>query len=466
MTGALTASEDSVRDHRYQTDAESFIANQAAPETLLPDNEPRTAMMFGNPDDDELFGYYGGKLHPFVSLRGEWTDNLYNLNVDETDSFQSSTAPGIWFSVPRAEKPPARLSPYNVAIGGSRYSLPDRGTFDRFQAYLLGGLDYRTYSADPELNYTAWNLEGTFQYNLPVGLSFRIMDRFIRDRDQIDIGSFLPGDFTLEQSLPRVTSTPSRIREYLTNQAYAALNFDTGHRVSLLLDYTNFYVEYDEPVNNRLNRTDDRYGLSLSYTYSPKTSVFAEYARAVVRYREETGNDSDNIFVYAGIDWKGSARTSLMAKGGYQVQKYEHSDSGESGTFTMEARFNYTVTEKTKISLSVYKALEESNSLAHRGVDTVAARFRYDQQVSNNIRAFCDFRYEFSDYAGLSRAGDALLPATARRDTSLTVQPGIQYSFRDWLAAELAYSFESRNSNENLYDYTTQTVRISLNIAF
>lgn len=426
---------------------------------------PPADRIFGLPGAGELFGYRAGNVHPFISLREEWTDNLYNVNFDEKSNFLTVVSPGIWFGLPRLDEIPLDFATYNGAVGGKRFFVTERNAFERFQAYLFAGLDYNHNSADSDLNHANWQVEGLFQYSMPFGLSWRFIDRLARARDKYDIGSFQPADFSVEEDNVTIISTPSLIRKYYANLASFDLNYDAGDNLSGLFNYSNFYLHYDDAVNEWLNRTDDALSFSLSYHYSPKTSFFVEYTHAFIAYDQDPANDSQDMFYYSGVNWKGSGKTSLTAKGGYQRKKFDDVEQDDLDTLALAAQLNYNITEKTKISLKLYKALEESDNITSRGVDTTAVRLRYDQRFSYRLAGSCDFSYEQNNYRGPSGVTSSAA-GTDRDDLRFMVRPAIVYTFREWLTGELAYSFENRDSNENLYDYTSQTVLLSLNIAF
>jgi hypothetical protein len=408
-----------------------------------------------------------------ISIAGQYTDNVYNINFDEQTNFLTTISPSIWLITPKAERLPVRLSSYNTAVGGSRFSLPTSGSFDRFQAYLLGGLNYNNYSLDSDLNYTAWNIEGLFQYKLPAGISFRIMDKFVDDRDRIDISSFLPQDFTVvDEEIYFTSETPSRIREFISNQAKGSINLDVSEKFAGYVDYTNYYLDYDDPLNDWLDRMDNVLSLYLFYQHSPKTSLFIQYTNTITEYETATWNDNKDVLLYGGVKWNYSVKTSLMLKGGYQVKKYEsgvrdelatineNNEIADLDTFTMEAWFNYFYSEKTKMSFKLAKALEETDTILSRGKDTITGRFYYDHKFSERIRGYLTLRYEYYDYE------EFYLADVKRKDQFIGVRPAVQYDFQKWLMAELAYSFEQRESNIDLYDFTTQTIFLSLNAAF
>ena len=44
--------------------------------------------------DDNLFGLEGGYFHPYITLQGEYTDNLYNIKTNKTSNFLTTLSPG------------------------------------------------------------------------------------------------------------------------------------------------------------------------------------------------------------------------------------------------------------------------------------------------------------------------------------------------------------------------------------
>ena len=132
---------------------------------------------------------------------------------------------------------------------------------------------------------------------LPVGISFRIMDKFLDERDRIEIGSFLPQDFAVVDQEILVISTPSRLREFISNQAKISLNFDIGEKLSGYLDYTNYYLDYDDPIDDWLDRMDNLLSLTGYYHHSPKTSLFIEFTNSVTEYDTATWNDNKDLFL-------------------------------------------------------------------------------------------------------------------------------------------------------------------------
>lgn len=443
--------------------AEKFSAGMSPqPKTI-----PEDSILFGDEaTTDKMFGLRGGYIHPYFSLQGIWTDNLFNINFDERDSFVTQGATGIWYSLPRLENIPLNFSTNNSAMGGKRLSFyTESDSFERSILYLLGGIKYTSYSEYSDLNNSSWKIEGMYQQNLPAGISINIIDRFSREQDSFDIGSFQPKDFISKGNDIFISSTPSLIRNYNSNLANLNLLVDMTGKISSELHYSNFYLDYEDDENNWLDRTDNRFAASLNYKYSPKTNFFLAYNHVIINYDTENNFDSDSSFYFAGIKWKGSDKTSLYLKGGYQDKKFDTEISKKLSTFTTELRLNYAITDKTKISFNVYKALEESNSRANDSMDTTISQFNYQQWFNYRLLGRIDFTYEKNDYEGFTSTGinDNI---DAREDSRFRVRLAIEYTFRDWMMCDLAYIFEHRNSNQNMYDFTAQTISLSLNIEF
>ena len=439
-----------------------FALAEDAVTAPLPAAEKRHDRLFSMESPDRLFGYRRGNIHPLLTLQGIWTDNLYNINIDERSSFLTVVSPGIWIGFPWLEDIPVSYTAANAAIGGSRFMVTDADDFERLQAYLFGGLDYRYYSADADISYLAWKVEGFFRYNMPAGFSLQLLDRYSRERDSFDRGSFQAGDFITDQGTISVT-TPSSIRDYSSNLADFSLSYDMTDTYSLNGKYSRFLLVYDDEENSWLNRTDNGFSLAFSYHYSPKTSFFAEYSMVFITYDRDTGNDSAHTFYYGGVDWQGTAKTSLSAKAGYQIKQYDSDQIDGSSAFSMEGLLSYKITEKTGISFSLYKALEETDSFTARGIDTIAGRLAYEQRFSYRLHGKCAFSYELNDYQEFPRYEYG--GVSQRKDTIFAVKPSIEYILRDWITVDLAYSFENRDSNDNPYDYTSQSVILTLNFS-
>ncbi len=399
--------------------------------SLLPENA-------GVVNDKNVFGLEGGYVHPYIHLTGSWTDNLYNLDTVKTSNFLTTVSPGIWFSLPRKKEIPIAIAPHNSSPGGLQQQLKEAEGTDRYIAYALGGLDFKNYSESSDLNTTDGILEGLFRYNMRGGLSLQILDRFTRGEDRFDIGS-----------VPVVNQS-----KYKSNIVMATADWQMTEKVRAKLDYSNFSLNYDEAVDAFKVRNDNTLNLYGYYDYSVKTSFFLEGQYIDVSYDTATENDNKQKYIFGGIDWKTTEKLSLMAKAGVQKKSFDNSGTGDiRGDYSglaMDLQTGYKFSEKTQFSLDVYRTNEETDSTLASGKTVLGAKLGYQQKFTDKLSATLGITYEDADYNQLVDQ--------SRDDKRFAVSPAVQYLFREWLKAELSYTFEKRDSTDDLFDYQTNTI--------
>lgn len=403
--------------------------------SLLPEDE--------RIDADSLFGTEGGYFHPFISITGEYTDNLYNVNTDEVNNFLTRISPGIWLSVPSSKEPPLNLNPSNTSAGGLQLALPSTQGFDRFNAYLLGGLDIKFYSEDSDLNDTDALVEGLFQYNLRGGLSLRLVDRFTHGQDQFDAGN---------------ATSANNLRRYDSNITLLAADWDISEKFRTKVEYSNFWLSYDDTVDEFLNRMDNGISAYAIYKYSVKTDFFLEYRYVDISYDTADVKDSKDNYLYGGINWDSTEKTSLSLKGGYQDKQYKEDSLSEYDRtgLALEMALDYQYSPKTSLTLALSHKIEESDSSLALNKKVFAGTLYYYQDFTERLKGVCALSYSNEAY-------DQITGAPERTDDTFFVKPSLQYTLKDWLMAELAYSYDTRNSTDDFFDYDSNTIYISLN---
>lgn len=405
-------------------------------ESLLPEEE-----------DDNLFGTEGGYFHPYITLAGEWTDNLYNINEGETANFLTRVSPGLWLALPRSKEVPVTITPHNTSAGGLQQQLKDHSGTDRYQLYALGGVDFLNYSEDSDLNTTDGNVEGLARYNMPSGLSLQLLDRYSVGHDRFEAGNYL-----IEP-----------LREFQSNIFMATGDWQVTEKVRLKADYSMFVLDYDDEINEFMNRDDDTLDLYGYYVFSEKTSFFVQYSLMDVTYDTQSLRDNSQDYIYGGIKWDTTDKLALLFKAGYQKKEYDTSavesviDSSEDDGLALDLQVNYRFKEKAELIFDLYQKNEESDSSVALDKEVLGARFGYLQEYTDKITGKFDLTYEDAEYRQLI--------AQDRDDVRIVLRPAVQYLFKKWLMGELAYSYDNRDSSDDLFDYGTNTFLANINFA-
>ena len=350
-------------------------------ESLLPEDTIETDTA------SETYGVAGGYVHPYITLAGEWTDNLYNVDFDEKSNFLTRISPGVWFALPRTKEVPITITPHNSAAGGLQYELEEyaRDEFNRFNAYLLGGLDFKFYSEDSDLNATNGRLEGLARYNMKGGISLQILDRYTRDNDMFDIGSYL-----LETQ-----------RRYYSNFLELTADWEISERLRVKGNYNNFYLEYDEDVDAWLNRDDNAFGLYGYLNFTEKSAFFINYDYVDVAYEDDfDAKDNEQHFIYLGWDWASTEKTDLLVKLGYQKKEYTEKSrfKDDPDEFAFELQGEHDFTEKTKLITIISRKMEETDSVVASGKLVLGLWVNLSHEFSQRLKGLVDFRFENADY--------------------------------------------------------------------
>ncbi len=395
----------------------------------------------------DIFGIQGGYFHPYLSVSEEYSDNLFNVNQNEKENWLTVISPGLWVALPRTKEVPITITPHNTSPGGLQLSLHDYEGFDRYHFYLLGGLDIKFYSEDSDLNDTNAKVEGMFQYNLRSGLTLQVVDRYTYGQDRFDAGN----------------STAGSVRFYNSNIVEGTADWDFSEKFRAKLGYSNFLLDYTDDQDSFLDRTDNSVSAYAIYKYSPKTDFFLEYRLVDVSYDVERGElrDNTNNFVYGGINWDTTEKTSLRLKAGYQKKNYDNDRvdnfNGNPDGFAFEGELDYQFTVKTKVALKLSHKIDETDSSVALNKKVLAASLFYSQQFSERWKGICYIGFENADY-------DQII-ATERDEDRFIFSPGIEYFFRDWLMGQLKYTYDTRDSTDDFFDYNTNRVMLSLNFA-
>jgi hypothetical protein len=270
-----------------------------------------------------------------------------------------------------------------------------------------------------------------------------LLDRYSLGHDGFGIGS----------------STDDNLREFENNLLMVTADWDITEKVRFKIDYSNFNLTYDDSTNAFLERQDDAVDLYAYYKYSVKTSIFLQYRYIMVEYDSATEKDNDQDYYYGGVRWDTTDKLSLLFKAGLQYKEYDNEtpDFADSDNFVVDLQALYRITEKTEVLLDFYRKNEESDSTIASERVVFGAQFGYTQRVTEKVTGKFRFTYENADYSQLD--------ASDREDDTYIFRPSVEYLFKEWLMAEVAYSYEARDSSDEVFDYDTNTILFSLNFA-
>lgn len=387
----------------------------------------------------EIYSNRSGYVHPFLSVGGFYTDNLFNVDTDEKSDWVAVITPGIWVARPASRQKLVNINTMNTAPGGLALSRFETESERRIQIYALYRADIREHDKYPDENRVDHRTEGMFRIALRGGLSLELADVYEINRDPYGTGG-----------------TPDRsLDKYDSNLFNATLSYKLSPKLRLLADYGNYYLDYDADRNEYRNREDNSIATYIFYSLTPKTSIFLQAEYIWIDYVDDINSDSDEMNYFIGLQMKTSAKTRGRVKLGYGQKGYDESGLDDRGEWLAEGQFDYFFTPKTSIYLRGLRRVHATDSLGTNDIMTHRVQLGYRQRMTAKIRAEAAFHYRNDEYDGeVTVKGET----GERDDNYYGFTAALGFSPRPWLNFSLGYEYRERDSNFDTDDYTSNTV--------
>lgn len=252
------------------------------------------------------------RLHPYFSVKGIYTDNLFLEEKNEKANLALVYIPGITIQLP-----------FN-----RRRCLFQ---FD-YRAEIFRNFDYSNYDKENH------RVNVLLSYKSPKAIDINIGDEFIL--------SATPPEFEGDT-----------LDKYWYNEANVEIKYHPKRRYKLRLLYRNVikqfyeYTELDDYIRNEI--TADIY-----YRFLPKTSVMLEGTFFYIDNNDLSGagTDNANLLMWVGLAWEPGARLKGEIKGGYTMRRYAEYGRDED-TYGMRADLIYFLGNFTTIRLDATREI-------------------------------------------------------------------------------------------------------------
>lgn len=419
-------------------------------------------------------------VEPYITLDGEYSDNINLTPRDRIDDFITTISPGLRFSTyprPDTPAPPGLDITIQRTLDALTYQgletlRPLREPLTATEKYGMD-LDYRLgfvfYAKEEENNFVAQ--EGTMNawYTIGRNLTFSAREYLIRSdepREQAFAPGALPDQFLLGTQTERTI--------YLRNVIEPAVEYRFGAEDRLSLRYRNNYYDIDSRrfedseenfISPRLNywfnvkngvfmeygllfgdfqRSPDLLGHAARGRYihrlNPRTSIFGEYI-FLDRNFESPGIDYHVNVPTVGIEHAFSPTTSARVQLGYFWQDPTRG-SHETGP-VYDILFIQRL-EKTTVALFFEGGFTEDFFTAqnlgfakfNRGIGTIVHQLRE--------RLFLE----------LSGTAERAKLTNGRKDWIWEVRGVGSYQMLKWLTVSLQVGHQEDHSNVNAFDYS------------
>jgi polysaccharide biosynthesis protein VpsM len=382
-----------------------------------------------------------GYVHAGLTVSGVYTDNAFNSAKNKKSDFSVILSPEIWLTVPGVSLKPKGLDPISTrSPGGLLLSKEGEEGIRRYRAFLLYGADIPLHSKNsPSGNTVTHNVNGGLAYKFPFGLAIALNDEFIRSYERLD--SALSGE---------------EVDRYWGNLFYTTASFDTGNRLRLRFDYSNFLLRYDAQRNKKLNRDDNSFSAYVFYHLWPKTAFFGQYTLTDIAYEDNATLNSKEHSFFGGYQWDMTAKTSGSVKAGWGIKDFA---SDEERNFIYEAKVEHAFTPKSVVKLTAFGRTGETNIpdtlyTVGRGV-----RANYHLIMNQKVTGWASLAYTNEHYGQQFTYNGK---RAKRNDDMYEASVGLEYWFKRWLRAGIAYTHATRKSNFSDFEYESNTMMFNV----
>jgi hypothetical protein len=376
------------------------------------------------------------QIHPYISVKGEYSDNLNLTHENQKKDFYTTISPGVKFSNMDAKS--------GIDLDAS-----------------AGAVFYNDYT---DLNYISANANLNAKYLTSSHFNFYLKNSYIRTDNPMEREFF-----TTTQDNKFVLATETQRGIYWRNVVSPTVEYQFGPESRVGVNYRNNVYQtaaigsensmenYVSPfITYWLNRQN---GISLSYAYanghfetSPDLNAHKVEASYMLRFtpkataslnggytKQEYSDNSMNYAIYEsslGISYLFSSTLSASAQAGYYWQNQEIGQNNNGVTFKAD------ITQKdarTTYNLSVQGGYTQDLFTAQN------LGFRKYYRATGSITHFLDRQLSIGCLGSVERSESE--SDTGQRDTRLGAGANISYLPFQWLKFSLEYAYNQNNTN-------------------
>lgn len=405
------------------------------PPTIYSDSpfeQSSTAVRLG-----DILGGKTGYIHPFLSVSGFYTDNLFSRESNREGDFITLITPGIWAVLPASRYPLISMNTLNTAPGGlelSRFREKATTRIQGYAKYQANIMLHDKFDSEDQVNQRA---EGFFQYNFRGGLSVDVLDIYELDHDAYGTG------------------TSRTLDKFKSNLVSSTVSYEFTPKTRIEGEYGFYSLSYDASRNAFREREDNSFAGRFFYRFLPKTSALLEYDFVDIDYDKDIISDSQEHRVYAGVEWIATIKSRLLAKVGYGLKDFDAAGSQEVDNLIAEIQLRHRFTPKSYAELRASRNSNETDIAGTSYILSQKVQLRYYQRILPKLLASANVFYKRNSYHGEGTSSD-------RRDDYYSAGVDMKYSFTNWMSLSGGYAFIKRDSNSIDFDYDRNNVYLSL----
>lgn len=362
------------------------------------------------------------QLHPFLGIAESYSDNVFRTNSNRRSDFLTTIAPGIQAYLP---------------FGGGKHSL----VID----YRAGQILYKEFT---ENNALAQDAQGHVNFTFPVGL--------VIDLQGGHIEGFDPRGSAVDIQQQDITKW--NINSFLGQAEYSGTR--AGLRLRSRFDDWHFKNNNQAPRRDRITLRGD---VTVFGNVTPSLSALLGAQIAKTNFDQNTQVDNFSYGAFTGFRLAPGRLLTGELRVGYTVLNFDQafepdpsdvsnltSSRGSQKLLTIDGNLYWNPTSRSSIVTTLSRRIRNS-AVFNTGTFIITG---VNISGSHALTARTALRGSFSF---LNIDFDS-----GRNDNRLNWRMGVQYRTLRWLGFRLDYLFQNRFSNQENFDFYSNSVMFSI----
>lgn len=260
------------------------------------------------------------------------------------------------------------------------------------------------------------------------------------------------------------TQALTDFNQYTNKSALARLYYGQKNSIGqIVIGYKYNDLEYTNNQQDFRDYEEDQLNATFFYRIAPKTRLLFQATESEFTYNDQQltngllfNQSSDQKTYHAGVEWEATAKTTGLFKIGYQDKDFDDIRFSDISGLSYFLDMIWKPNTYTNIKLGASRQATESALLNESGFLSTS----YSVDVSHYIRP----RTAITARIGIDN--DEIATSSNRTDKRNSIQIGINHSLREWLNIKLAYKYQEKTSDIELFNFESNIVQLSLETAF
>lgn len=200
--------------------------------------------------------------------------------------------------------------------------------------------------------------------------------------------------------------------------------------------------------------------LTFYYRVAPNTRGLLEVDYIDYNYIEDdifgSNQSGDSAQLLAGVTWEATGKTTGVFKIGYRNSTYEDDRFDKQSGLALFLDGSWRPNTYTKVT---FGAAQDNQNSGQRGAGGSVRAYGYItvvREITELTRLKANVRYTNEDFEDFANRDDD------RWDAGV----GLEYSLVHWLDVGLAYGFQDRDSNVDIFDFTSNMIMLTASTRF